>query len=175
MNSEQNKSTLIELFENLGPGQAVWDAAYDKALAQDCSWWVQGWPVMLGIEEAKAQVTMLKVLNINANPILEWRNIEAFENGRRFIFERRGSVADAEGKTLADWDIMGIFSFNDDGKIASIRDYFDNSSLYDAVRKVMPEEQIKQFHQLSRDGHPLKPDCLKDSHFYRNMCQKLAM
>lgn len=174
MNSDQNKETLIELFENMGPGKDAWCAAYDKALAVDCSWWIQGWPIILGCEEAKAQVAMLGLLNIDANPI-ESRNIESFDNGKRFVFERKGSVTDAEGNVLADWDIMGLYSFNDDGKISSIRDYFDKTSLNEVVRKAMPEEQLQMLYQVSRESHPLNPNYQADGYFYRKMREQLGL
>lgn len=35
---------------------------------------------MDGLAEAKAQIAMLELVKIEANPVLEWRNIEAFDD-----------------------------------------------------------------------------------------------
>ena len=170
----KNKATITELFSNFGPGLDVWFDAYDKALAPDCIWWMQGWPLVMGVEELKQQVHMLvATMQVAANPILEWRNMEIYDGGKTIIYERRGSFADAEGNTITDWDIMGIIKFNDEGKIISIRDYFDNTGPYDQLRKIMPEEQIRQIHDLGRASHPLTENSQQDPHFYKKMAEQL--
>jgi len=175
MSEQKNKATLIELFENFGPGADVWEAAYKKALTPDCTWWMQGWPLVMGIEEMMNQVHMLKaVLNADSNPILEWRSIESYDDGKTFYFERLGSFADENGKTITDWDIMGVLKFNDDGKIYEIRDYFDNSGPYEKLKEIMPEEQIKQINLLGRASHPLKDGSQPDPHFYKKMLEQLS-
>lgn len=173
--AERNKATLTELFKNFGPGFDKWFNAYEKALTPDCTWWMQGWPLVMGVEELKHQVHMLHtMMNVHANPILEWRNMEIFDGGKTIIYERRGSFADADGNTITDWDIMGIIKFNDEGKIYSIRDYFDNTGPYDQVKKMMPEEQIRQIHDLGRASHPLKEGSTPDPHFYKKIAEQLS-
>ena len=174
--AERNKATLTELFSNLGPGIDVWFAAYEKALAPDCTWWMQGWPLVMGMEELQQQVHMLAAtLNVNANPILEWCSMEVQDDGKTIVFERVGSFADGDGNTITDWDIMGIFKFNDEGKIISIRDYFDNTGPYGQIGKILPEEQIRQIHDAGRASHPLKQGSRQDPHYYRKMMEQMAV
>lgn len=171
---ERNKASLTELFKNLGPGQDAWFAAYDKAFTPDATWWMQGWPLVMGVEEMKNQVRCLYALmNVAANPIMEWRNMESYDGGKTIIYERKGSFTDADGNTITNWDIMGIFKFNDEGKIIAVRDYFDNTGPYGVLRKLFPEEMIMQVHDTGRATHPLKEGRIEDPLFYKNMLAQL--
>jgi limonene-1,2-epoxide hydrolase len=171
MSAERNRATLIRLFENLGPGLDVFLDSYREALTDDCTWYMQGWPHVIGIEELEHQLYVLNaLLGVIANPILEWRDIDAHED--RVYFERKGSFADRDGKTIATWDIFGAFHFNEDGKIYRIRDYFDSTSVYKKLKGVIPEEQITMINQLAT--HPLAPEYQPDPTFYRRMREQLA-
>lgn len=175
MSNEKNTATLTELFENLGPGFDAWFAAYKNALSDDCTWWMQGWPLVAGMEELKAQVKMLRgVLGAYSNPILEWRSIDSYNDGDVIYFERRGSFADEKGETIVDWDIKGVFHFNAEGKIHTIRDYFDNSSIYETVNG-LPKEQVAAINAAGRASHPLGEQRSEtDPNFYRNMLQQMS-
>lgn len=174
MSAQRNKETLVALFENLGPGLEPWFAAYERALTSDCKWWMQGWPIVAGLDELNAQVEMLNaMLGVYSNPILEWRNIDVLRDGEIIYFERRGSFADENGATITDWDIMGIFHFNDEGKICRIRDYFDNAGPYENLTGLIAKEQIQALNAGGRASHPLGETKRVDDHFYRNMLAQL--
>ncbi|MCY4426736.1 MAG: nuclear transport factor 2 family protein [Halieaceae bacterium] len=174
MSAERNKATLVDLFENLGPGLDVWEAAYERSLTPDCTWWMQGWPLVVGIEELNAQVGMLNaMMGVYANPILEWRNIDILDDGNTIYFERKGSFADEQGATITDWDIMGVFQFDSNGKICRIRDYFDNAGPYEKLAGLFPPEQISALNAGGRASHPLVENGAADDHFFRNMLEQL--
>lgn len=169
--AERNKEVLVNLFENLGPGIDRFKQAYREALTDDVTWYMQGWPHVIGIEELNAQLDMLnELIGVDANPILEWRAIDAHDD--RVYFERRGSFADAEGETLAKWDIFGIFEFNEEGKIFRIRDYFDSTEPYEVMRGVLTDEQVAMINKVAI--HPLAPEYEPMPEFYRQMSQQAA-
>lgn len=164
--AERNEQTLRTLFENLGPGLDRFKQAYRDAFTDDVTWYMQGWPHVIGIEELDAQLDVLNALmGVEANPILEWRTVDAYDD--RVYFERQGSFANADGETIAKWDIFGIFEFNEDGKMFRIRDYFDSTEPYKLLKGVIPEEQVGMINQLS--VHPLAPEYQPNDRFYRTM------
>lgn len=171
MSAEKNEATLKDLFNNLGPGLDRWMDAYRRCLTPECAWYMQGWPTVNGIDELGYQLQMLNALmGANANPILEWRKIHNY--GDKIIFERKGSFADVNGKTITDWDICGIFSFNAAGKICEIRDYFDNTGPYAKLKGVIPDEQIAMINKLA--VNPLATGYKADTTFYKRMCEQMA-
>lgn len=164
--ADRNEQTLRTLFENLGPGVDHFKGACRDALTEDITWYMQGWPHVIGIEELEAQLDMLNALiDVDANPILDWRTVDAHDD--KVYFERQGSFANADGETIAKWDIFGIFEFNEDGKIFRIRDYFDSTEPYEVMRKVLTDEQVEMIHKLAI--HPLAEGYEPNDRFYRTM------
>jgi limonene-1,2-epoxide hydrolase len=169
--ADRNKATLVHMFENLGPDVDRFKRAYRDALTDDVTWYMQGWPHVIGIEELDAQLDVLNaLLGVEANPILEWRMIDAQDD--RVYFERRGSFAGKEGETIATWDIFGIFEFNEDGKIFRIRDYFDSTEAYESLRSALTDEQIAMINKVA--VHPLREDYEPMPEFYRQMREQAA-
>jgi limonene-1,2-epoxide hydrolase len=168
--AERNRATLVDLYEHLGPGFEVCMAAYRRALTTNCDWWIQGWPPLIGHEELEHQFQiMAALLDFDGNPILDWRSIDAHDD--RVYFERRGSFVDRAGATIAEWDIMGIYHFDSDGKIYKIRDYMDPASLYAQIADRVPAEKLAAFQ--SDAGHPLSSGYAPDPHFYAKARKRL--
>jgi limonene-1,2-epoxide hydrolase len=171
MSAKDNKAALVDLYENLGPGFERCMAAYRRTLSEDIDWWIQGWPPLVGLEELEHQFhVMAGLIGFDSNPILEWRYIDAHDD--RVYFERKGSFADVSGQTIATWDIMGIYWFNEAGKISRIRDYMDPSSIHAQLAGRIPPEKLTLFQSTA--GHPLSPGYAPDPHFYRNVRERLT-
>ncbi|MCY4426363.1 MAG: hypothetical protein OXC05_04960 [Halieaceae bacterium] len=152
---ERNMATLKELFMNLGPGEERFAGACRKAMTQDVSIYNSGFPVSQGLEDYIAFYNVLnKTMGYDSNPILQWRNMWALDN--KVFFERNGSAADADGKTIIDWNVFGIYEFNEEGKIFSIRDYYDNTDNYFIIAKKFGQEMADRL--KATEVHPLHPD-----------------
>lgn len=174
MSAAKNKKTLITLFTSLGPGVERWTESNAKAMTPECVWWMQGWPIVIGLEEMKYQILVLQeLLGVDANPILEWRSIKVYDEGKTIYFERRGAFTNKLGCTITDWDISGIFEFNEEGKIYRVRDYFDNSGPYQKLKGILPDEQIAAINKKGRESHPLAEGSCSDPGFYKNMYLQL--
>jgi hypothetical protein len=53
------------------------------------------------------------------------------------------------------WDVLEIFEFTSEGKIFSIRDYFDCSETYDFIRERFGDEALKTIKKMTT--HSLDP------------------
>lgn len=123
---EQNVATLRELYENLGPGIDTLMRSARKAMTEDVVWLNVGFPTVNGLDELEGMCRLLEAaVGFHSNPILEWRNLWGCDH--RVFFERKGSFADINGRTIIAFDVLGVYEFNDQGKIFSARDYFDNA------------------------------------------------
>jgi limonene-1,2-epoxide hydrolase len=171
MSVERNMETLTALYKNMGPGIEHWMEANRTALDEDCTWYMQGWPHVIGMREIENQIRVFNVLlGVEQNPILDWRVMTG--SGDRVFFERRGSFADKDGQTIVSWDIFGVYFFNEVGKVTRVRDYFDSSEPLAKLRGIVPPEKMALIGELAR--HPLDPNYVPHPTFWTDMLHEIT-
>lgn len=163
---EQNVATLKELYENLGPGIDHLMKYARKAMTDDVIWLNVGFPTVHGLDELERFCRLLEMkMGFHSNPILEWRNL--WGSGNQVFFERKGSFADKDGNTIVAWDVLGVYEFNDEGKIFSARDYFDNAGNLKTLASKFSAEELMAIQ--SAYVHPLAKEFDPDAKPFRDM------
>ncbi|MCK9505629.1 MAG: nuclear transport factor 2 family protein [Porticoccaceae bacterium] len=97
-------------------------ALYDKHCSDDCLWENTGFPPAKGREQINL---LLKSLYDNDYYSLDQTVRHMMSDGNVVMAERYEKMLRKDGSVIAEFMIVGVFEFDDNGQICAWRDYYD--------------------------------------------------
>lgn len=119
--------TLRQFIREWGNGFDAIVAAFREHLAADAVWEQHPLPTTRSVEEAIVMLRNFKDLKDVCGFPADIRKLAV--SGSVAFAERIDHLRRSDGSIIASVPVTGVFEFNDEGKIAAWREYFDSAVL----------------------------------------------
>lgn len=120
-----NKQAALKIFDAWEESFEAMSASFD-ILTDDCLLVQAGLPDCTGPKEIQAFLKMAR--DAGRFETVKVDTLRLVEDGDAVVSERIDYLITKDGKTVATIEVLGIMTFNKDGKISAWREYFDTAA-----------------------------------------------